>query len=454
MTAGSIEKFTWSPEHAVWDVSTESRAWDEALHPRAPDGQFMAYDEEKDTGTGYGKKGGDADVRALQQALNKLGFTDSKGNKLDADGMLGPLTTSAVKKLQASLGLKADGKVSPKLLKQILSMKPGDLKKGTLKPAGVTSQQDTKDSGKKRPGVQSKQDTSSSSGGKKLRPAGATSQQDTKKTKVQSLQETGRNADPKVLEARSDWDPTKHPRGPDGKFTGSNGFDALADAVASGDIADVKELSGGNVAESVALVTFGDGRLAVAKQMRTRPEVDSEILTSHVGRAIGAPVPAVIPSPELDAGVNGVWMEHASGQTAMQTNRTDFMRTVTAQNSAAGKRLGLLDLITNNVDRHAGNWVIDDDGAPIGIDHSGIEMGRHVGGDLDPGVAASPFVQQHWADRTDLADNDLSADEVEDLRNRLQELRGRFTDLGREDWHDRMMERFEQVAAHATGGAR
>jgi GNAT superfamily N-acetyltransferase len=105
----------------------EARGWDEALHPRAPEGsgsggQFMAYDKSKNQGTGYGKKGGDANVRELQEALNKLGFTDAKGNKLAVDGQLGPLTTAAIMKAQKQLGIKPDGKVDKALLDKIKAM--------------------------------------------------------------------------------------------------------------------------------------------------------------------------------------------------------------------------------------------------------------------------------------------------------------------------------------------
>lgn len=75
------------------------------------------------TGTGYGVKGGDARVRTLQQALNRLGLKDRSGNELAVDGRYGPRTTSSVKKLQKALGLPVDGKVTPELLKQASELK-------------------------------------------------------------------------------------------------------------------------------------------------------------------------------------------------------------------------------------------------------------------------------------------------------------------------------------------
>lgn len=75
------------------------------------------------TGPGYGVKGGDKQVHSLQEALNRLGFTDGAGHKLLNDGKLGPRTTAAVKKAQRALGLKADGVVTPDLLKRITAAK-------------------------------------------------------------------------------------------------------------------------------------------------------------------------------------------------------------------------------------------------------------------------------------------------------------------------------------------
>lgn len=108
--------------------------FNESLHPRgkgAQGGQFVAkgssgandnigYDSKRGTGAGYGTGGrGDRRVKQLQTALNRLGFTDSQGKSLKVDGQLGPRTTAAIKRLQRRLGLKADGIVTPALLKQV-----------------------------------------------------------------------------------------------------------------------------------------------------------------------------------------------------------------------------------------------------------------------------------------------------------------------------------------------
>lgn len=71
------------------------------------------------TGTGYGKKGGDARVRKLQQALNKLGIKDANGKPLVVDGDLGPKTTAAIRAWQRKNGQKATGFVDAATLRKL-----------------------------------------------------------------------------------------------------------------------------------------------------------------------------------------------------------------------------------------------------------------------------------------------------------------------------------------------
>ena len=54
-----------------------------------------------------GSKG--EEVKTLQAALNKLGFTDAEGKKLEVDGSFGRRTEEALKKFQKANDLKVDG---------------------------------------------------------------------------------------------------------------------------------------------------------------------------------------------------------------------------------------------------------------------------------------------------------------------------------------------------------
>lgn len=86
-------------------------------------GEVLSFDAKSGRGVGYGKKGGDARVRKLQAALNRLGLTDADGRRLVVDGKLGPRTTAAIKAAQKKLGLAADGKVTPQLLVKLVAAK-------------------------------------------------------------------------------------------------------------------------------------------------------------------------------------------------------------------------------------------------------------------------------------------------------------------------------------------
>jgi peptidoglycan hydrolase-like protein with peptidoglycan-binding domain len=108
--------------------------FNEALHKRGTGvqgGQFVSSGGARSSsigfdgkrGAGYGEKGGDHNVKALQRALNKLGMTDSAGRPLAVDGKFGPKTTAAVRRLQRKLKLPVDGKVTPALLKRIQGLK-------------------------------------------------------------------------------------------------------------------------------------------------------------------------------------------------------------------------------------------------------------------------------------------------------------------------------------------
>lgn len=123
--------------------------FDETKHARgtgAKGGQFVAsgtsgeddtvgYDAKTGRGAGYGAKGGDSRVKELQKLLNGLGMKDANGNPLKVDGKLGPRTTAAIKRLQRRMGLPADGKVTPALLKRIRAAAHKPTGKSTTKPA-------------------------------------------------------------------------------------------------------------------------------------------------------------------------------------------------------------------------------------------------------------------------------------------------------------------------------
>ncbi|WP_433078881.1 peptidoglycan-binding protein [Dactylosporangium sp. CA-052675] len=73
------------------------------------------------SGTGYGKPS--QQVMDLQEQLNRLHFSDSKGRQLRKDGEFGPLTTDAVKAAQKQLGMNPTGIVDPAFIDRLKSLK-------------------------------------------------------------------------------------------------------------------------------------------------------------------------------------------------------------------------------------------------------------------------------------------------------------------------------------------
>ena len=62
----------------------------------------------------HGERG--ADVRAMQETLNKLGYRDAQGQPLRADGDYGDRTGESLRSFQRAHGLKEDGLAGPKTL--------------------------------------------------------------------------------------------------------------------------------------------------------------------------------------------------------------------------------------------------------------------------------------------------------------------------------------------------
>ena len=102
----------------------------QAAKKSAPRTGNLSYDPKANHGTGYDHP--DPRVEQLQADLNRLGLSDDHGQKLAKDGRLGPHTTASVKKLQAALGVKQDGVVTPALLAQIHAMKTPPGKRSAL----------------------------------------------------------------------------------------------------------------------------------------------------------------------------------------------------------------------------------------------------------------------------------------------------------------------------------
>jgi hypothetical protein len=154
-----------------------------------------------------------------------------------------------------------------------------------------------------------------------------------------------------------------------------------------------------------------------------------------------------------------------------------------AYDSDDGQAIGLLDVLTDNWDRNDGNWLMDAAGRPRAIDHgmawdAAAVSGKRFGADyadqppqfsiktdrvgkvkVDQWTFAygipSPFTKDMWwinpKGEHAWTRNDFTKADMDRARRRLRALRADFEHLGRADWFDFMMRRFEAVAAHAGG---
>jgi peptidoglycan hydrolase-like protein with peptidoglycan-binding domain len=77
-------------------------------------------------GSGYGRSGGSARVRAVQQRLRALGHKPGP-----VDGLYGPLTQAAVKRFQTAAGLAIDGIAGPQTLSALRAEWPQPVGRGT-----------------------------------------------------------------------------------------------------------------------------------------------------------------------------------------------------------------------------------------------------------------------------------------------------------------------------------
>lgn len=259
----------------------------------------------------------------------------------------------------------------------------------------------------------------------------------------------------------------------------------LAEQIASG-VARFTQLSDPDTNQNdVRLVEFNAGGSAVYKDMRAWAEVgdsakgasmlDAEELAVPIGELLGLRVPAVHRSGPLEAyytevtrGELGVEIYDKSRRELLDMledldaapdddeleELQDFELAELAVDALAqsedGIRMGLLDLLSGNVDRNPGNWFADGD-TLIPIDH-GQAWWASIQPDGRPPLAqsASPFIA-HFAQGDAWADNPLSAEYAAHLRDHLAELRPEFERLGHLDWHDYTMSVADSIAAHAKG---
>lgn len=224
------------------------------------------------------------------------------------------------------------------------------------------------------------------------------------------------------------------------------------------------KLGHGNVADT-SLLDLEDGTKLVRKRAVTNPQfanlgtaedqTDAEVLTAAVGQVLGLASPHVDKVADDEIHMGYVNSGARLGMLLTEQEREDIADT------PHGKLLGLMDFITDNTDRHGGNWIVGKDGTLHPIDNGQALHRRARRGDdgklLPLQNVISAFGrelnltrnlngQMVWADTPR-----LSPDDIDEVASRLKSLRGEFEAHGRGEWYRNMMERLGEVHAHATG---
>ncbi|MFC6938241.1 hypothetical protein ACFQHO_53490 [Actinomadura yumaensis] len=209
------------------------------------------------------------------------------------------------------------------------------------------------------------------------------------------------------------------------------------------------------MAETVERVTFNNGSIAVRKVVHEPVEADMEVLTSWLGRTIGARVPAV-----HQTGPTEIYMELVPGVPAAQvfTSRAEAEPLIT---SPEGLKIGLLDILANNRDRNYGNWLVHQGRLSGGIDHSVIDRSppdkdRRTG-QTRPGSGAKSMFAAYWfaglnaSFVADWKDHPLDPADIDRWLHDLDAGQARFTDRGYDDWFAGIRARLYALRDHAKG---
>lgn len=223
-----------------------------------------------------------------------------------------------------------------------------------------------------------------------------------------------------------------------------------------------KKLSKPDNGSHVELVTFGDGSKAIYKASKSdtdtaKSEFDAEQLGAHVAEALGLKPPKMHRTDDDKAYFDYVDSGRVAGSIPSLAESDDSMHTGEFHDSRDGRRIGLLDALVENPDRHQGNWIVHDDGSITPIDHGLSWEAALDSEDLFPPDRATGLggFTDHYIEQKGFTgewrDNDLSPKYVESLRERLAALRSAFDDAGHSALHDRMMARLEIIASHAKG---
>jgi hypothetical protein len=255
----------------------------------------------------------------------------------------------------------------------------------------------------------------------------------------------------------------------------------LIRTIQSGQVGEPRPLGGGQFGD-VDEVDFADGTTLIRKRpsedgveevfgksssLTPARQCDAEQLVALMGAVFGCPVPKAVRTGEAEVFIEVApgtpWAAFKSNPAVKASTLAEVEDEVAA--TPAGLRLGVLDLLTDNWDRrNPGNWMLQDDDTPVGIDQSFAfptpEIGSEMDGSRPPkrenisqfSIAFLTFDDQGQVDGFD--GTDLHPDDVAWLRARMDALKNDFEVLDRQDWYEFAVARLDALAQVASGTTR
>ncbi|MFF3244273.1 glycosyltransferase [Streptomyces sp. NPDC002870] len=192
------------------------------------------------------------------------------------------------------------------------------------------------------------------------------------------------------------------------------------------------------------LVTFDDGTRAVYEKYARTGDARSKVLDGYIGRAVGARVPLSHP-----VGLREIYTDYMPGEPASARYRN---LTELAEQDVPATRDGVFLGLHYALTATRGLTV---DQLVLGGRQSLIVVGDGSASHGSLPDAANPFVRTFYRQVEprvfSWVDNPISSGDITIMRRQLDGLRALFEQLGRPDLHHEVMERFGQVAQHATG---
>ena len=140
----------------------------------------------------------------------------------------------------------------------------------------------------------------------------------------------------------------------------------LEKSMASGQVSSNLSPQQGATSE-VRFVTYGDGSRWVMKD--TTPRLNSaEELSAMVSSVVGAGAPGIVIKGDM------LYHPYVEGKPGNALSKAEQEA---AYASPAGRKIGLLDIITGIADRGEGNWISTSGGAPVPIDQGSTFSDMH-----------------------------------------------------------------------------